>query len=244
MYICKNILNIIIINLNLKKMKRKFLFTVLVMALSVVAISCKDDDKDKEKEKEKVTISFTSNDITLDLGSTNADLLKFATASDGSTIAVSGVNFDLAGEQTAIFTTGSTSESKTVKIKADKLAGTYSFVILDWNGDTSTLGNAWSMVLTKGENYNQINIPAANKDGIPVIFKNIDKLQATFDKEKVSIPDYTGGFEFMETPPTATFSFIDIKYGLDNNGRYALKSMELNITEEYFYTMTFRKTKD
>ena len=216
---------------------------MFVLALSVVFIGC-------NKEEEKVTITFTSDDITLDLGSTNADLLPFAKASDGSAVAVSGVNFDLAGEQTAIFTTGSTSESKSVKIKADKLAGTY--VITVYMPDTSAImiaGDGCILHAVKGANYNQINLATLmNSDDPKQFLPDLATLVFTFVAEKASIPTYTGGVLGISAPATATYNFSDIVYGKDENGRYAIKSFIMNGTAQPYTPFSIKaelkKTKD
>ena len=55
--------------------------------------------------QKEVKLSFTG-DIMLDLGSSDQDVLKYVSASDGSSVSVSGINFDLVGEQKATFKTG------------------------------------------------------------------------------------------------------------------------------------------
>ena len=185
--------------------------------------------------KEEVTLSY-SGDIMIDLGSTDKDVLNYVSASDGSTVSVTEIDYDLVGEQTATFTTGDVSESKSVKIKADKLAGIYeiSVFLLDGNNEYEiTVGEGWLMTLTKGNNYNQINIPdSLEKTGLN-IFINQGKLVVTFNgKDSAYIPGYTGEFLFTLVKD-ADYSFSNITYGPIGNGEYAITGFLLKETTDY-----------
>jgi len=195
---------------------------MLAAAAMVLFSSC-----NKEKE---VSISFTSDNIVVDLGSTAADLAKFAKASDESSVTVSGVDFEKIGEQTATFKAGSASVDKTVKVSAKRLAGNYRIHILDSAGTKElTEGNGWRMDLTPGAEYNQIDIPAAV--GEKKIFKDVEKITVTFKDGKGSIPTYKGDFAFIGGSGY-TCKFQNITYGKNSDGMYALKGFTLKFTQQ------------
>ena len=56
----------------------------------------------------------------IELGSSDEDVLAFR-APDGSAVTVSGIDYNKAGEQTATFKAGNTTETKQVKVKANEL---------------------------------------------------------------------------------------------------------------------------
>ncbi|MDD2623053.1 MAG: hypothetical protein WC142_03385 [Bacteroidales bacterium] len=173
--------------------------------------------------KKEVKLSFTG-DIMLDLGSSDQDVLKYVSASDGSSVSVSGINFDLVGEQKATFKTGEVSETKSVKIKADKLAGLYEISVYQLYGNEEielTSGQGWFITLAKGNQYNQIHIPDSIDNGLR-IFKNPGKLVVNFNgKDSAYIPSYTGAFLFT-LEKDAVYSFSNITYGAIANNQYAI----------------------
>ncbi len=201
---------------------RKSILFVAVAVFAMVFSGCKE---------EAVEITFSSNDIILPLGSSSNDLAKFATASDGSTVTVSGVDFGMIGEQTATFAVGDVKETKIVKISATPLAGEYRIHILDSAATTElTNGNGWIMTLTPGAEYNQIDIPSTV--GQNKIFTDVDKLTVTFNGSSVKIPNYTGKFAFIQSQDDFTIKFQNITYGTKDDGTYALKGFTLKITRE------------
>jgi hypothetical protein len=173
--------------------------------------------------KKEVTLSFTG-DIMLDLGNSEQDVLKYVSASDGSSVSVSGIDYDFVGEQKATFTTGEVSETKSVKIKADKLAGLYEISVykIFENEETElTSGDGWFITLTKGSQYNQINIPDSIDKGLR-IFKNPGKLVVNFNgKDSAYISSYTGELLFT-LEKDAVYSFSNITYGAIANNQYAI----------------------
>jgi hypothetical protein len=106
----------IIINLNLKKMRKGILCLAAVALLAVFSTSCNPD-----------VIITAPESIEIELGSTDADVLKDVTASSKDEVTVTGVNYDHAGEQTATFAAGDATLDKVVHVKTTKLAGTYEF---------------------------------------------------------------------------------------------------------------------
>ena len=226
---------------------KKRIFAFAMMAFLFTFISCTKTEP--EPEPEKVTLTF-SGDIVVDLGATDADVLEFVTASDGSTVTVTGVDYDKPGEQTATFKTGDVSETKPVKIKADKFAGTYNISWFRQDGTEVSEGEdeAWKIKLTVGDAYNQIKIPSKIYSESCTFFQSINELVITFNgKEGASIPNYSGDFCFMSTPSTADFTFTDIEFGIVD-GKYAIKSFkmegEAKGISDFYYTATFVKTKD
>ena len=183
-------------------------------------------------DKEDGSITFTSDNIVVDLGSTGADLAKFAKSSDGSSVTVSGVDFDKIGEQTATFKAGSASVDKTVKVSAKKLAGNYRIHVLDSAGTQElTTGNGWRLDITPGAEYNQIDIPT-NVSG-QQIFADVDKLTATFKDGKGSIPNYNGSkFLFVGGEGGHTIKFQNVTYEKNTEGMYALKGFTLKLTKQ------------
>ena len=195
---------------------------MLAAAAMVLFSSC-----GKEKE---VSITFTSDNIMVDLGSSGADLAKYAKASDGSSVTVSGVDFDKVGEQTATFKAGSSSVDKVVKVSAKKLAGNYRIHVLDSAGTKElTNGNGWRMDLTPGAEYNQIDIPSAV--GENKIFKNVDKITVTFKDGKGSIPNYNGDFAFIGGSGF-TIKFQNITYVKNAEGYYAITGFTLKFVQQ------------
>ncbi|MDY0015443.1 MAG: hypothetical protein RBS13_04465, partial [Bacteroidales bacterium] len=196
--------------------------------------------------KKEVTLTF-SEDIIIDLGSTDEDVLKFVSASDGSTVNVSGIDYDLVGEQTATFKAGDVSETKVVKIKADKLAGLYQISVFSLDGneeDELTVGEGWLITLTKGSKYNQIHIPDSIDKGLR-IFINPGKLVVNFNgNDSAYIPSYTGNFLFTFSKD-ADYSFSNISYGSIANNLYAITEFTVKESasgfEHYFRVQLDKK---
>lgn len=95
-------------------MKKSILSLAAVAVLGFFMASCTPD----------VLITGTEN-IVVDLGATDADVLKGVEASNGKDVSVSGIDYDKAGEQTATFAAGDDVKDDVVKIKTDKLIGDY-----------------------------------------------------------------------------------------------------------------------
>jgi hypothetical protein len=131
----------IIINLNLKKMRKGILCLAVVALLAVFPTSCKPD-----------VVITAPESIEIELGSTDADVLKDVTASSKDEVTVTGVNYDHAGEQTATFAAGDATLDKVVKVKTTKLAGDYEFTM---DEDPAK----YSCDINQSEtDYNKINI--------------------------------------------------------------------------------------
>lgn len=204
-------------------------------ALLVFGSCTKDDDNTKDNTKDNVTITFTSDEIIVDLGSSNADLAKYAKASDGSTVTVSGVDFDMVGEQTATFKAGNTSKEKTVKVSAKRIAGNYRIHVLDSAGTKElTEGNGWRLDITPGAEYNQIDIPAVVAE--KQIFADIEKLTVTFNikdgKATATIPNYTGSKFLFVGGEGHTIKFQNVTYEKNAEGMYALKGFTLKFIKQ------------
>ena len=198
---------------------------MLAAAAMVLFSSCNKDNE--------VSITFTSDNIMVDMGSSGSDLAKFAKASDGSAVTVSGVDFDKVGEQTATFKAGSASVDKTVKVSAKRLAGSYRIHVTDSAGTKElTEGNGWKLNITPGADYNQIDIPTVV--GENNIFEGVDKLTVTFKDGKGSIPNYTGPKYLFVGGEGHTVKFQNITYEKNSEGMYALKGFTLKIVKEKF----------
>lgn len=75
--------------------------------------------------------------VVVDLGSTDADVLAFVTVSSGKDITVTGIDYDKAGPQTATFTAKDETEDAVIKIKTDKLSGSYEYSVVGNQGISS-----------------------------------------------------------------------------------------------------------
>lgn len=213
----------------------KRIILLLAAAAMIFCTSCKKDD---------ANITFTTDNIVVPLGASSADLAKFAKA-DGS-VSVSGVDFEMIGEQTATFKCGGTSVDKTIKVSAAPLAGEYNIHILDSAATQElTQGNGWRMHITKGSAYNQIDIPSAV--GENKIFVDIDKLTVTFNGKNGKIANYTGGFSFVQGGGY-TIKFQNITYGKNDEGMWAIKGFTLKLTQQgyndFYEQVRFDKTDD
>ncbi|MDY0015738.1 MAG: hypothetical protein RBS13_05960 [Bacteroidales bacterium] len=97
-------------------MKKSILSLAAVALLGLFMASCTPE------------VLFTgADDVIVDLGSTDADVLVDVEASNGKEVTVTGINYDEAGEHNATFTAGDATHDAVVKIKTDKLAGSYEF---------------------------------------------------------------------------------------------------------------------
>lgn len=208
---------------------------LLAAAALICCTSCKKDE---------TNITFTTDNIVVPLGSSSADLAKFAKA-DGS-VSVSGVDFETIGEQTATFSCGGSSVEKTVKISAASLAGEYRIHILDSAGTQElTTGNGWRMNITKGSEYNQINIPSAV--GEKKIFSDVENLKVTFNGKSGKIDNYTGGFLFVQGSGF-TIKFQNITYGKNNEGMWQINGFTLKLVQQgyndFYEQVRFEKTDE
>ena len=214
--------------------------SILYLFFAVIALtSC---------NKEKV-MTFSTEEIMIDLGSSDKDVCQFVKVTDNAPITVSGIDYDKVGSYQAVFTSGDLQETRTVKVRADKLAGTYEFhfFVIKNNGDESetSLGK-WLMEITKGDQYNQINIPDSNTNGVHV-FVDQGCLVLTLDGDKAEIPPYKGNVLFVPSSSSPyTYSFEDIKYGKLNDGSYGLMEFMLRCDRDdgqytTHYHITFEK---
>ncbi len=179
-------------------------------------------------KEEKVTLTFTG-DIVIDLGSSDQDVLAFVSASDGSAVSISGIDYNKAGEQLGTFKAGDVTENKPVKIKADELAGRYYIAVYNEDGRPLLEGDGWTMKILEGDNYNQVKISSTIETGEKTIFTDTDYLVVTFNGNKEpEIDTYNGGTLFLTNPPTAEWTFSEIEYGLDENGKYSMKEFRMD----------------
>ena len=198
-----------------------------------------------EKPEEEVKLSF-SGEIVIDLGSSDEDVLKFVSASDGSAVSISGIDYNKAGEQTATFKAGNTTETKKVKIKADKLAGRYYISVYNADGGEMTQGDGWTMKILEGDNYNQIKISSTIETGDTTIFTDTEYLVVNFNgKNEPEIDTYNGGILFQTNPPSAEWTFSNIEYGLDENGKYSMNGFRMDgyvpSYYDFHFTVKFRR---
>ena len=187
-----------------------------------------------------------SGDIMIDLGSTDKNVLAYVSASDGSEVSVSGIDYELVGEQIATFKVGDKNEKKAVKIKSDKLTGMYeiSIFLMDGDKEYKLTSGKWLMEITKGSQYNQINIPDTTEKGTS-IFIDAGALVVTFNgKDSATIPSFIGDFNFCFE--TSYWSFSNIVYGPIGKGDYAIKGFlmkenPVGSNYEYYYRVQLDK---
>ncbi|MDD3280832.1 MAG: hypothetical protein PHC83_04595 [Bacteroidales bacterium] len=218
---------------------KKSIFSVAIIALLFTFTNC------TPVEEDPITLTF-SGDIIIDLGDSDADVLAFVTASDGSAVTVSGIDYEKAGEQTGTFKAGDVTETKAVKVKADAMAGRYYISVFSSDGQECTQGDGWGIVIAAGDAYNQIKIPSTIETGDQTIFPDITDLVVTFNgKDDPSIDTYEGGLMFMTTPPSATWEFSEITYGLNTNGKYAINGFRMDGYkagfQDFYYTVSFER---
>ncbi|MBO4403019.1 MAG: hypothetical protein J5792_04955 [Bacteroidales bacterium] len=189
---------------------KKGLF-VLVAAAAFIFTSCKED----------VTISFSNDNIIVPVGSNESDVLKYASASDGSTVTMSGVDFTQIGEQTGTFKAGEASATKTVKVSAEPLAGRYKIHVLSSEGQELTSGDGWIVNATEGSAFNQVELGMVVGDY--QIFEGKTSLTLTFNNGKGSIDSFEGKLMFSSIDGNYTFS--NVKYA-NVNGTYSLTGFD------------------
>ena len=193
-------------------------------------------------------MTFTSKEIMVDLGSSDKDVCQFVKVTDNAPITVSGIDYDKVGSYQALFTSGDLRETRTVKVRADKLAGTYEFhfFMIKNNGEEKEMSSGkWLMEITKGSQYNQINIPDSNTNGVHV-FVDQGCLVLTLDGDKAEIPPYRGNVLFVPSSTPYTYLFEEIQYGRLNDGSYGLTGFMLRRDRDdgqytTYYHITFEK---
>ena len=193
-------------------------------------------------------MTFTSKEIMVDLGSSDKDVCQFVKVTDNAPITVSGIDYDKVGSYQALFTSGDLRETRTVKVRADKLAGTYEFhfFMIKNNGEEKEMSSGkWLMEITKGSLYNQINIPDSNTNGVHV-FVDQGCLVLTLDGDKAEIPPYRGNVLFVPSSTPYTYLFEEIQYGRLNDGSYGLTGFMLRRDRDdgqytTYYHITFEK---
>lgn len=193
-------------------------------------------------------MTFSTEEIMIDLGSSDKDVCQFVKVTDNTPITVSGIDYDKVGSYQALFTSGDLRETRTVKVRADKLAGTYEFhfFMIKSNGEEKEMSSGkWLMEITKGSQYNQINIPDSNTNGVHV-FVDQGCLVLTLDSDKAEIPPYRGDVLFVPSSTPYTYSFEEIQYGRLNDGSYGLTGFMLRCDRDdgqytTYYHITFEK---
>lgn len=205
-------------------------FFVLAAFAAFLFTSCKED----------VTISFSSDNIIVPVGSDESEVLKYASASDGSTVTLSGVDFTQIGEQTGTFKAGEASETHAVKVSAAPLAGRYAIHLFSADGQELTSGDGWVVNATEGTEYNQIELGMVV--GEYAIFEGKTSLTLTFDKGKGSIDSFSGKLLFSSVD--GTYSFTEVGYA-NNNGTYSLSGFTITAVKTGYndavYTVTLER---
>ena len=195
---------------------KKGLF-VLVAAAAFIFTGCKED----------VTISFSSENIVVPVGSSESDVLAYASASDGSTVSVSGLDLTKIGEQTGTFKAGEGSATHSVKVSADPLAGRYAIHVVSADGQELTSGDGWIVNATAGSAFNEVELGTVVGDY--AIFEGKTGLTITFNKGEGSIASFNGKLLFSNVGET-DFSFSNVTYG-EVNGKYSLKGFDITATK-------------
>lgn len=196
-------------------MKRMY---ILILAAMLLFPGC----------KKETSLTFTNDDIIVDLGSSDADVLKYVSASDGSKITVSGIDYDKAGLQQGIFSANGTQTAHDVKICTDKLTGEYSFKLFLKNREKDillTVGD-WLVELTKGEKYNQVRFPCKNTKGTSIIL-NKEYLEMTFNGDSAYIPSTEGALNFFVSTQNTPLQFHDIVYEKNDGQTYSVKGFTI-----------------
>lgn len=208
----------IIINLNLKKMRKGILCLAAVALLAVFSTSCNPD-----------VIITAPESIEIELGSTDADVLKDVTASSKDEVTVTGVNYDHAGEQTATFAAGDATLDKVVKVKTTKLAGDYEFTM---DEDPAK----YSCDINQSEtDYNKINIKGNLLPEMGEI-----TISAFGQKDVLTVEEFNVELEGgVKIPVTGVGSFEKLESGV-----YQVKEITISVTfaaddiEEFVLTFT------
>ena len=64
----------------------------------------------------ETTLVFSTDEITVDLGATDKELLQYVKSSDGTEVTVSGVDYDKVGLHQAVFKAGAANGTLPVKV--------------------------------------------------------------------------------------------------------------------------------
>lgn len=200
----------------------------------------------------ETTLVFSTDEITVDLGATDKELLQYVKSSDGTEVTVSGVDYDKVGLHQAVFKAGAANGTLPVKVRADRLAGEYGWTVslLEHDGNVFPLASEkFECNLTKGEKYNQILIPDSahspwtNK--MEHVFGNVGALTLTMEGDSLSITPWRGKFYFVVETKPYDHTFDSIRYGSLPNGDYGVISfrmIETNGKYTYRYLFNLEKT--
>jgi hypothetical protein len=220
---------------------------IFVVAVAVLMLSC-------HKEPVPSSLVFATDDIVVDLGATDADVLQYVSASDGAEVTVQGIDYNLVGKQEAVFTAGNVSEKRSVKVRANRLAGRYSFMasILDIDGLYYPLtGEGWYWDFALGNTYNQIIIPDSAycpySYRMEHLFEDQGGLTMTLEGESRSITPWRGKLYFNVSYIKKDFEFDSIQYARQSNGEYAITSFLMIDTyngKHNYYKFEFEKQFD
>lgn len=157
-------------------MKKSILSLAAVALLGLFMASCTPE----------VTFSNADN-IIVDLGSTDADVLLDVEASNGKEVTVTGINYDEAGEHNATFTAGDATYDAVVKIKTDKLAGAYEFTwTIDGQADPTVYASTIQQSATV---YNKILISDIIDGNVSAVCSGTD---FTVEETSLSADGVTG----------------------------------------------------
>ena len=185
-------------------MKKSILSLAAVAVFGLFMTSCEPD------------VTFEGiNDIVVDLGSTDADVLAGVTASNDAEVTVTGIDYDKAGEHNAIFTAKDATAEAVVKIKTDKLVGNYECT-LTVDGEQEP-GVAQIEIKQSSTTYNKILIEKylANAS-IEAVCNGTD---ITIDEFNISV-DYEG--ETYTAKVTGIGNFVKLE-----GGNYAVEKITL-----------------
>lgn len=210
-------------------MKRMY---ILILAAMLLFPGC----------KKETSLTFTNDDIIVDLGSSDADVLKYVSASDKSEIRVSGIDYDKAGLQQGLFSANGTQTTHDVKICTDKLTGEYSFKLFLKNREKDillTVGD-WLVELTKGEKYNQVRFPCKNTKGTSIIL-NKEYLEMTFNGDSAYIPSTEGVLNFFVSTQSTPLEFHDIVYEKTDKQSYSVKGFTIISSRDPYTDTLFVK---
>ncbi len=185
-------------------MKKSILSLAAIAVFGLFMTSCEPD------------VTFEGiNDIVVDLGSTDADVLAGVTASNDAEVTVTGIDYDKAGEHNAIFTAKDATAEAVVKIKTDKLVGNYEYTLTQ--DGVLQEGIEEIEVKQSSTTYNKILIEKylANAS-IEAVCNGTD---ITIDEFNISV-DYEG--ETYTAKVTGTGNFVKLE-----GGNYAVEKITL-----------------
>ncbi len=191
-------------------MKKSILSLALVALLGLFMTGCTPE----------VVITGTE-DIIVDLGASDADVLANVVASNGDEVTVTGINYDEAGEHNATFTAGDVTEDAVVKIKTDKVIGSYEYTV---TGDEEIYE---SEITQSSTVYNKILVGG-------IIEGNLEATCSgkilTFASTNLSFEDGTSA------TLTGTGTFEKIEAGYQVNSATFTLTFDDNSTEVMVYT--------